>query len=340
MKKLLVLIAAIALVGAFALPAAAGDWSFYGSARMATFFTSQDEDAGDDAGLAWAQQGNSRIGASVKGGDVTGGFEYGTGVNMRELYGQWNYGGGTLLVGQTYVPLNFWVSSQTYGGDAGLLDVGGVYGGRHGMIMLKTAGIQIAAIEPSTADLGTGGDIDVTLPKIEARWGTSFGPGFLDIAAGYQSYKIETAAADYDVNSYVVGVMGGANFGAAYVKANFYTGTNAGQYGLWQEGADDAVISGTDVENCATTGILVVGGFKASETMALELGVGQNSHTVDVTGMDDPDTTMAYYVQANITLADGFYIVPEVGAYDYAKSNTDADQGTMTYFGAKWQMNF
>jgi len=340
MKKLLVLFTAIALIGAFALPAAAADWGFYGSSRMTTFYTSQDEDAGDDAGLTWAQQGNSRIGANVKGGDITGRFEYGTGVNTRLLYADWNYGGGTLRIGQAYSPVNIFISNQVYGSDSDMLDVGGIYGGRQQLIQLSTAGITVAAITPATDDLATGGDVDTQLPKIEAHWGTSFGPGNLDVVFGYNAYKIEAAAADYDVNSYVLGVAGGANFGAGYVKANVYTGTNTGQYGLWQQGADDAVISGTDVEDCSTLGFLVIGGFKASETMALELGVGQVSHTVDITGMDDPDATMAYYAQAVITLADGFIIVPEVGSYNYLKSNTDADEGTMTYFGAKWQMNF
>ena len=39
MKKLMILIAAIALV-CFSVPAMAVDWNFYGNARMQTFWTS------------------------------------------------------------------------------------------------------------------------------------------------------------------------------------------------------------------------------------------------------------------------------------------------------------
>ena len=41
MKKFTILIAAIALV-CFAVPAMAVDWNFYGNARMATFYASDD----------------------------------------------------------------------------------------------------------------------------------------------------------------------------------------------------------------------------------------------------------------------------------------------------------
>lgn len=53
--------------------------------------------------------------------ELTGGFEYGSGVNLRKLYGEWNFGAGSLLIGQTYTPLNYFYSNQVYGGDNDLL---------------------------------------------------------------------------------------------------------------------------------------------------------------------------------------------------------------------------
>ena len=342
MKKLLVLFAAIALIGAFALPAAAADWSFYGSSRMATFMTDIDDKAlppDGDTDVGWALQGNSRIGASVKNGDVSGAFEYGSTPNLRKLYGSWDFGGGSLLVGQTYSPVNIFISNQVYGGDADMLDVGGVYGGRQQMIMLSIADLKVALVNPATSDLGTGGDVDTTIPKIELSWNKSIGPGSVKVVLGYNAFDVEAGATDYSVTSTVLGVMGTANFGAAYVNANVYTGTNTGDYGLWQQGAAGAVVTGTDVDDCSTMGFLVVAGFKASETMNLELGVGSVEHESDVTG-SEADDTMAYYVQATIALADGFFIVPEIGGYDYGDDAAGAEEGGMTYFGAKWQMNF
>ena len=104
MKKLLVLLAAVAFVVAFTVPAMSADWNFYGSSRISTFFDGDSEELTgtgfDDDDLTWGLQGNSRIGAKVKAGDISGRFEYGTGINLRLLYASWNFGGGELLVGQ------------------------------------------------------------------------------------------------------------------------------------------------------------------------------------------------------------------------------------------------
>jgi len=97
MKKLLVLLAAVAFVVAFTVPAMAADWGFYGSARMATFMNDVTPAAPatqSDDDLLWDLQGNSRIGASVKAGAIGGLFEYGSTPNLRQLYGTWNFGGG------------------------------------------------------------------------------------------------------------------------------------------------------------------------------------------------------------------------------------------------------
>ena len=72
MKKLTILIAAIALV-CFSVPAMAVDWNFYGSARMATFYVSDDyqddgsaytaADSDEDDGVQWdlLDEGRKRL---------------------------------------------------------------------------------------------------------------------------------------------------------------------------------------------------------------------------------------------------------------------------------------
>ena len=344
MKKLLVLFAAIALIGAFALPAAAGDWSFYGSSRMATFMEDYDKDAGDDSDVSWKMPGNARIGAKVASGDISGRFEYGTTNNVRLLWAEWDYGGGSLGLGQNYTPCNLWTSAQAYGpGGNNLLDIGGVYGGRQQMIMLSMAGLKVAAINPSTTE-PVGGDVDTTIPKVEVSWSKSFGPGSVQLIAGYNSIDVETAAKTYGVDSMVVGVLGTASFGAAYVNANVFTATNYTNYGLasWENaaaaGAGSAALVGNDIKDADSLGFILVAGFKASETMNLEFGIGSVEHEPD--GAKQGDDTLAYYVQASIALADGFFIVPEIGGYDFGEDSTGAKEGGMTYFGAKWQMNF
>jgi hypothetical protein len=98
MKKLFVLLAAVAFVVVFTAPTFAAEWSFYGSARIHTFWV--DSDLGDsvlrtgdddDLDLVHILQGNSRIGANVKVTDnLTGRFEYGSGPNLRILWGEYD----------------------------------------------------------------------------------------------------------------------------------------------------------------------------------------------------------------------------------------------------------
>jgi hypothetical protein len=79
MKKLFAIVAVLLFVA----PAFAADWAFYGSQRMATWYTSQDfgrnQVAGqdNDAGTQFYFQTNSRFGAKVKADKVTGQIEMG-----------------------------------------------------------------------------------------------------------------------------------------------------------------------------------------------------------------------------------------------------------------------
>ena len=121
MKKFTILIAAVALV-CFSVPAMAVDWNFYGSARMATFYISDDLGDGEtfdgsgtseDAGIQWDLQSNSRFGANVKAENIKGQVELalkGTGsgdadVGTRRIYGVWNFGSGYMKVGKDYTPV-------------------------------------------------------------------------------------------------------------------------------------------------------------------------------------------------------------------------------------------
>lgn len=344
MKKILVLLTAAAFVVAFTAPAMSAEWSFYGSSRMATFWDDFDAPKGgtDDEDLTWSQQGNSRIGATVKAGDVTGGFEYGTGVNLRKLYGEWDFGAGKLLVGQTYVPLNFWTSAQVHGGDAGMLNTGGTYGGRQDMIRFTFGSFRIAFIQVNTAGL-TGfaaADTDTTIPKIEARYRFNLGALSASLAGGYQTYEVIDAADNgEDVDSYVLGAYFNMPLGPAYLKGDIHFGENTGNYGLWQMGAASAVWNGTDIVDNETLGFALAAGFKMSDMVKFEAGYSHLAHELDQSGADEDDT-QAYYLQAALTLAKGVYIIPEIGVIDGLDDAAGNDEGETTYFGAKWQINF
>jgi hypothetical protein len=344
MKKLIIFAAAVAMVASFALTAAAADWNFYGSARIMTWSDNVEGPDGsgipDDRDTTWDAQGNSRFGATVKVSDtMVGGFEYGTGVNLRKLYGEWNFGAGKLLAGQTYTPASsMFYSNQVYGADTDLLNCGQQYVGRVPMLQLTFGTFKLAFIRPSTATpAGLTGDQDITLPKIEASYKLKMDNFFVDIFGGYQTYEV----ADVDVSSYLAGIGGGVNFGAAYVNANVCMAQNGKAYGLWQLGNQNLGYNAAtkDVIDNDTIGYLLVAGYKVSDMITVEAGYGHVQHELDVNNSKEDDSA-TYYINASITLAPGVFVVPEIGVVDLLDDATGADEGQTTYFGAKWQMNF
>jgi len=245
------------------------DWNFYGSARMATFYISDDlgdattpgGDDGDD-GIQWDLQGNSRFGANVKAENIKGQVELalkgsGSGdvdVGTRRIYGVWNFGSGTMKVGKDYTPVSQFISGQVFDADLGLLGVGTQYGNRVGQIAFGFGGFEIALMTVDTRELDQdivlggvtfntadiqGLDVDKYLPKIEASWGMSFDAWSFGLQGGFQTYQVEDVESltdpgskdDIDVDSYTIGGDVGFNFGPGYVKAALSFGQNMGNAG-------------------------------------------------------------------------------------------------------------
>jgi len=119
MKKLIAVFAGLF----FAAPAMAADWSFYGSARVSTFYVDRDYGDGvsasgqdDDQATQWFFQSNSRLGAKVKADKVTGRIELALGkggdggdtaVTTRLAYGIWKFSDNAFLkVGKDNSPLS------------------------------------------------------------------------------------------------------------------------------------------------------------------------------------------------------------------------------------------
>ena len=375
MKKLFILFIAAAMVAAFTVPAAAdAEWNFYGSARMTTFWVDDDPDVAgvdSDAGTVWAQQGNSRIGANVKFNDEIGGrFEMSDGFGKRLLYGTYNFGGGELLLGQGYTPTTYFYSNSVYNGDGDLLNIGQFYEGRQPMIQLKFPfGLKVALVSPTAGDYvqipatyfpapadnllltdAVNYDTDVTLPKIELSYGLKTDVFFVDVFGGYQTFDLESNVAglkDTDITSTIYGIGGGANIGPVYFKLGVHKGENLGDFAsLWEQVSVNAnatidPATGKVTDNDAM-GYLAVVGFKLGDAATIEAGYGyeefdNNSNAVGA----QADETVQYYVNATINITKGFFIVPEIGMVDRKEAATaGAEQGDITYFGLKWQINF
>jgi hypothetical protein len=363
MRKLLVVLAAIAFVAAFTAPAFAAEWSFYGHARMTTFWVDEyfgdsvnPAGADDDLDLNHTLQGNSRIGANVKVSDnLVGRFEYGTGVNLRLLYGEYDFGAFKMLVGQTYGPVNIFISNQVCpiagGGDDNMLPYGGVYGGRNPMIQFSFGGFKLAFLTPKSQSSGyidpvnggtwAGAETDVTIPKIEASYGLNFGGLSLSLQGGYNTFElVDFTDSDEDVDAYILALQASYAAGPFSLAGNVYTGQNVGNYGIWTVGDSSAGLDvvNNDIRDNDAFGWLIVAGFSANENLKFEAGYGQAEFDMDDSANEDEIAAM--YVQAKITFAKGVFITPEIGKIDYKDDMFDSDEGDSTYYGLQWQIRF
>ena len=363
MKKLILVIAALALI---ASPALAVEWNFYGSARMATFYTSRDFGDGlnaagtddSDAELQWALQGNSRLGATVKAENIKGQVELAlkgssagdVDVGTRRVYGVWDFGAAKLKVGKDYTPVAQFISGQVFDGDLGLLGIGTMYGNRTGQIALSFGGFEVALIDPDAHTIVgmTTGDPDKIIPKIEAKWGMSLDTWNFNVRGGLQYFEIEEAgpnSEDVDVTSYTIGADAGVNFGPVYVKGAASFSQNSGDAnwhidGLRTNGADAVFDGDDDTDDVDTIMAALVGGFKFTDQVTFEAGFGWREDSSDVSGTDDDDA-WELYGQAVVSLAPGVWLIPEIGYTDFGDGNIqNSDDGDAWYAGAKWQIDF
>jgi len=343
MKKLMVLVAAIAMMASSAY---AADWNFYGSARIQTFYANTEViGSGTDAtNLEENLQGNARIGARVKVSDeLSGRFEYGAAngvANIRLLYGNWNFGAGNLIVGQDYAPLNWFYSNQVFDGDADLLPYGGVYSGRAGQLKLIFGGFKVALVAPSVAGVGVGATTESKIPTIEATYTLALDNVSIDLGLGYNTFKNTVGTVQNDVDAYVVALGAKGNFGSFYLAGNIYAGENTGYImSLDSDGnrgwGDGKAVAGTagSVLDTDVLGYALVAGYAFNDMFNVEAGYAGANAEVD--GMPD-DKVASYYLNGTVTMAPGVFFVPEIGVID-GKETGDIET---TYAGIKWQINF
>jgi hypothetical protein len=404
MKKIIVLTAVFAMV--FTGAALAADWNFYGHSRMSLFSNTYSKDissTGVDATAAYknplsgsedwttttfGQQGNSRIGAKVAAGDVSGQFEYGTGVNVRLLYGSWNFGSGVMSVGRMWTPTFYGLSNSVYDGDNALAYFGGPWS-RYPQIQFAFGGFKIAFVEPSTAGAydpsvsmnasaaaaagkangytfnSVKGTLDpigyvpmasngyknarVTLPKIEIAYNGAFGPVKMHASAGWNSVEFVNSTNTGETLTSMLGqVMAKYNAGPFMVGGSFSYGINQGNYqpAYGPAGVAEAIFYNGKFKDTTSMGFTVIAGFTINDMLGVEAGYGYNVNSYDSDIKDSSgnavkdDVAMQYYVQLPITLADGVFIIPEVGKMDFDEDATGAKEGDITYLGAKFQINF
>jgi len=355
MKKIGLFIVVMGLACMFTLPAAAADWSFYVSARVKTWSYSESEKASatgnDRTDTVLDLQGNSRVGATIDAGSFGGRFEYGTGVNVRRLYCTWDFGAGTLLVGQEYTPLDFTISSQVVRNDLTLNGWGTTFS-RKPMLMLSMMDFNIALVRPDKDDLegqyagdpeGVASDAQGLLPSIEGDY--TFTTDRLQVRgiAGFSTYQIVDDNDSKDrINRWVLGASGNYTFSEFYVSGQFQFGQNLGTWNIdadWA-GASNAspVVEDGSVKNNFGFGYALEGGYRLNDIFRFAAGLGGVSYKVDVSGAKR-DNAMSYYLNAPINVTPNAFVVPEIGYFDHMKDGAGDSEGNVFYVGAKWQVN-
>lgn len=340
MKKWIKGAAALVAVLSLTASAQAAEWNFYGSARMETFYTDVDDNSGSDQqNLVHTLQSNGRIGAKITVNDnLKARFEYGSKstVNLRQLWGEWNFGPGKLLVGQTYTPIYTAYSNSGYDSSNGLEKYGATSASRQPMVRLTFGGFRVAAVEPET-DALTGTSTEVTFPKVEASYTAKFDTVTVKAAAGYQSYEIDDA---WDINSYVLSIGAKANLGPVYLAGSCFTGQNLAPYGFKLASDVDPSLSGTSsVDDTEEFGFNLIFGYKFNDMFSMEAGYGYMEAELDQAGSKEDDASQ-YYLMGKITMAPGVYIMPEIGIQDEGEDSSGNEESETTYVGAKWQINF
>ncbi|MDH3576006.1 MAG: porin [Desulfobacteraceae bacterium] len=373
MKKLIVILAVIAMVGAFTATAMA-DVDLYGSARFRTYYADVDSGVAgvdSDKDLEWRMGLLTRFGANFRsdkitgqveldarpgGAGATGNIESDSGASrlgnmrLRHLWGQYDFGAGKLLIGQTWPLYELQVSGLNYY-SGGLQKFGG-WGyavNRTSQLRLTFGDFKLAFLSPDTSQTSpsaTFEEINTTFPKIELGYAMKMDTFTLNLVGGYQSYEIEDkdgTKRTEDISSWVLGARGTANFGPAYLGLSLSYRQNGGNYGVWTVSTKEtAVFQGIDLKDATAFGLEAALGWKINDMLTLEGSYAMLNSEQDTTANNEDDV-MVWGLLAKITLAPGVYIIPEFVFQDNKDVVTDGvttDQGDATIFGVFWMINF
>jgi hypothetical protein len=390
MKKIIVMLAAIAMVGAFTATAALADADIYGSARFRTYYTSSDSGkpgAETQNNTEWQLGYLSRFGVNFKSDKITGKMEFdarvatstyddsapsvGTGASgvgdmrIRQLWGQYDFGTFKFMIGQNFPLYDAPVSNIAYF-SGGLQAQGGMgyYIARTSQMRFTFGNFRLALLAPDTSKgvpgsvAGSGYTADynavhTTFPKVEVRYDLKIENFALNFDGGYQTYEVEnyneSLPAPYgtrnteNINSYVLGFRGKANFGPGYVGVGLTYRQNGNNYGAWTAVSKESpIFQGNDLKDATAWGTVVALGWKINDMVTIEGNYAYLSSSVD-TALDNEDDNTVWAALAQIHVAPGFLIQPEFIYNDRQNVTNDgvtSDQGNETIFGVWWLINF
>jgi hypothetical protein len=357
MRKLFILLAAVAFAFAFTTPAAA-EVNFSGMVSFETYMASCENDTPgsiDEDDLIWAlSTSGTRLTANFKEGPVSGLVEIraNNGSYYRHWFASWNFGAGTFGIGQTWTPEFSCIGSVMRGdGVAGPLDP--ACSVRIPFVQLRFGGLNIGLGAPSTTVaaglVGAGyDDTETSLPKLMASYSLNVAMVGLKVFGGYNTVAARNSTNDQsqDVDSYVYGVTASAGFGPLTVKGMYWGGQNTVEYGAAppdQTGQFfDANWTGTTIQDTDMMAYGVDVSYKVSDMISVAAGYQAGEQELDAPGKNE-DETVTYFLQASISLAKGVTLWPEyavVDRKDVYQAGVKTEQDTETWIGVYWRIAF
>lgn len=355
MKRILF---AITTIIACAAPAMA-ETTFYGSARLGTFWNISEANGKTTAGFdehqyltSWlgVNFNNGPIGGTVEIGSLEGGAgaPFGQSAWTRLWYGTYKFDSGKITIGQDYNSY-FVCSNQIHGDDNASIFYGATWDWRRPQIRLNwNNGLYFAAIQPTAVNVigyaSPGGavanaesfaHVKIYMPKLNVGYSGKIGAFGYNAGAVGQTYKDENVGVNKQVTSVLGYFSGSYDLGATSFLFNTSYGQNVGSMGF--SGRQPAQLVGTTWQDAAGfEGFLQVT-RKISDSLEFNAGVGYVNDKVSGLHADD---RMNVYVNVPITIAKNFSITPEFDYYDELKGTDGKAQPKSYAFGAKWQISF
>jgi hypothetical protein len=313
--------------------------------------------------LDWKMGSTARVGANVKWGDVGGTFEFRTFnvpeggdyfVDLALLYGTWNFGPGSLVVGKDYGPYMYVISNVCGpgAGECSGINYGTAYTGRRPQLKLIMGGFQFALVQPQGTVTTTPGAAPATnvafdvatgtflqaqntqqyLPNIQASYTFTAGPVGLFVGGLYQSLKQQYSptggtpgTTDKNVNSFAFGAGGKAAFGPFYINGEAQYAKNVASSqlvataGLLPRYQFIDSTNGFNTEDAEYFSGFLVLGFRMTDALFFEGGASYQKGKVNIPSASGGDVNQDfwfYYLMAQWSPAKNVFIAPEVGYMD------------------------
>lgn len=395
MKKSIISASLVAATLGLSVPAMALDVTPYGAIRVGTWWTSSQYYAypatatanspkpgtiQNDADFTLDLQGDSLVGIRVKEGDFSAVAEMGAynpkarqnGVELRLLFGEWNFGEGKLRVGYAPSPYVF-RSEQVYDSDGGFNGYASLWDGRYAQIKLTmNNGLYLTLMKQSVGGTGSyfttntvGGWQNTAFNMTAysyASTNTNFDTYFPKTIAGYEGkagivtygggaagnlYKVtqtnnDVVASKDEIYSYLLFAHATVDLAPIQLKFHGYTGQNVGN--LMANGA--APGNGTQLgsyynagrkKNCYTYGGWGQVGYTLNNKIKMFTGVAYESNEMKNRATDD---RMSAFANLQYTVTKNFKIVPEFSYLNDMLSSTGQKEPRVYAAGIKWEMTF